>query len=121
MHSKRLFAQRTPATSVLHELQRRAAGSESVFAFQLFPTARNHASEDRSEAGRMARMKAASLTIRTSSRSEMIDVTDQVTDAVRRAGVMDGMAIVYVPHTTAAVTINENADPKEGIRDEPIN
>ena len=49
--------------------------------------------------------------IRTSSRSQMIDVTDHVEAVVRCAKVIDGMAIVYVPHTTAAVTINENADP----------
>ena len=49
--------------------------------------------------------------IRTSSRSEMLDVTDRVQRVVRAAGVSDGYAIVYVPHTTAAVTINENADP----------
>jgi secondary thiamine-phosphate synthase enzyme len=41
----------------------------------------------------------------------MIDVTDRVRDALRTQKVTDGFAIVYVPHTTAAVTINENADP----------
>src|SRR5687768_18610300 len=50
-------------------------------------------------------------TIRTSSRSEMIDVTDRVRRVAGAAQVTDGYAIVYVPHTTAAVTINENADP----------
>ncbi len=50
-------------------------------------------------------------TIRTSKRGEMIDVTDRVQRIVRDAKVSDGYAIVYVPHTTAAVTINENADP----------
>ena len=50
-------------------------------------------------------------TVRTQARSQMIDVTDRVRQLVRRLGVNDGMAIVYVPHTTAAVTINENADP----------
>ncbi|MDB5301956.1 MAG: hypothetical protein JWO87_3619 [Phycisphaerales bacterium] len=52
-----------------------------------------------------------SQTVKTRSRSEMIDVTDRVRQAVAEAGVRDGMAIVYVPHTTAAATINENADP----------
>ena len=50
-------------------------------------------------------------TVRTTTRNEMVDVTDRVREAVRRAGVGDGMVVVYVPHTTAAVTINENADP----------
>ncbi len=40
-----------------------------------------------------------------------IDITDKVRDAVRQSGVFDGMATVYCPHTTAGVTINENADP----------
>lgn len=47
----------------------------------------------------------------TRERSQMIEVTHHVQNAVRQAGVRDGMAIVHVPHTTAAVTINENADP----------
>jgi secondary thiamine-phosphate synthase enzyme len=41
----------------------------------------------------------------------MIDVTDRVQKAVNEKGVQDGVVVVYVPHTTAAVTINENADP----------
>lgn len=41
----------------------------------------------------------------------MIEITPQVRAAVRDRGVRDGTAIVYVPHTTAGVTINENADP----------
>ena len=49
--------------------------------------------------------------VRTYSRNEMIEVTDRVEMIVKAAKVTDGMAIVYVPHTTAAVTINENADP----------
>ncbi len=40
-----------------------------------------------------------------------IDITDKVRDAVRQSGVFDGMATVYCPHTTAGITINENADP----------
>ncbi|HWE96958.1 MAG TPA: secondary thiamine-phosphate synthase enzyme YjbQ [Tepidisphaeraceae bacterium] len=52
-----------------------------------------------------------SLAVKTHSRSEMIDVTDRVRQAVSQAGIADGMVLVYVPHTTAAATINENADP----------
>jgi secondary thiamine-phosphate synthase enzyme len=41
----------------------------------------------------------------------MVEVTDEVQNAIRRKRISDGYVIVYVPHTTAAVTINENADP----------
>jgi secondary thiamine-phosphate synthase enzyme len=47
----------------------------------------------------------------TSSRSELVDITSQVQNVVDDAGVKNGMCYVYVPHTTAAVTINEGADP----------
>ncbi len=43
--------------------------------------------------------------------SEMIEITSEVRNAVRQSGVRDGMVQLFVPHTTAAVTINENADP----------
>jgi len=49
--------------------------------------------------------------VKTSSRCQMIDITEDAQDAVRRSGVSDGICVVYVPHTTAAVTINEGADP----------
>lgn len=49
--------------------------------------------------------------ISTKKRNEMLDITRQVRTAVHKSGVSDGIAFVYVPHTTAAVTINENADP----------
>jgi secondary thiamine-phosphate synthase enzyme len=49
--------------------------------------------------------------IETQSRGQMIEITDRVRRLVTRERVRDGMVIVYVPHTTAAVTINENADP----------
>jgi secondary thiamine-phosphate synthase enzyme len=51
------------------------------------------------------------IAVRSSRREEMIDVTTQVRAAVRRTGVDAGLAIIYCPHTTAAVTIQENADP----------
>ena len=41
----------------------------------------------------------------------MIDVTALVRDAVKESGLTDGIAFCFVPHTTAAITINENADP----------
>jgi secondary thiamine-phosphate synthase enzyme len=49
--------------------------------------------------------------ISTKSRNQMIDITSQVRSFVSQSGVTDGDAIVYCPHTTAAITINENADP----------
>ncbi len=52
-----------------------------------------------------------SFDVRTPSRSAMIDVTANVQEAISDAGVSDGTVTVYVPHTTAGVTINENADP----------
>ena len=50
-------------------------------------------------------------TIATRDRNEIVDITPAVGEAVRKSGVKEGMCVVYVPHTTAAVTINENADP----------
>ena len=49
--------------------------------------------------------------IKTQQRSQMLEITRQVQAAVTEAGVTAGTVIVYVPHTTAGVTINENADP----------
>jgi len=50
-------------------------------------------------------------TVPTRDRSQMIDVTEIVRQEVRARKLTEGMVFVYVPHTTAAVTINENADP----------
>jgi len=47
----------------------------------------------------------------TKSRNQMIDITSQVRSLVGQTGITDGDVIVYCPHTTAAITINENADP----------
>ena len=49
--------------------------------------------------------------VKTTQRNQVVDVTGVVKRLVRQNNVRDGMVIVYVPHTTAAVTINENADP----------
>ena len=49
--------------------------------------------------------------VRTGGRTQLIDITAEVQDAVSRLGVGEGIATVFVPHTTAGVTINENADP----------
>ena len=49
--------------------------------------------------------------VRTAARNEMVEVTDHLREVVKRQRILEGMLVVYVPHTTAAVTINENADP----------
>lgn len=49
--------------------------------------------------------------VRTSRHTQMIDITDEVARVVRESGVREGVCLIFVPHTTAAVTINENADP----------
>src|SRR5215207_3131213 len=59
----------------------------------------------------VAMPKLETETVKTHARSEMIDVTSRVQKLVAKQNITDGYVIVYVPHTTAAVTINENADP----------
>ncbi len=56
-------------------------------------------------------MISEELCIATRKRSEMIAITDRVQDRVTQAGVKSGVVTLFVPHTTAALTINENADP----------
>jgi secondary thiamine-phosphate synthase enzyme len=51
------------------------------------------------------------LSVRTTRRTEMQDVTDQIAAAVRESGNAEGVCYLYVPHTTAGVTINEGYDP----------
>jgi len=51
------------------------------------------------------------LTVKTKHRDQLLAITRDVQRVVGEAGVRSGYAIVYVPHTTAGVTINENADP----------
>jgi secondary thiamine-phosphate synthase enzyme len=51
------------------------------------------------------------LSIRTSSQECLVDITSQVTRAARESGVDAGVVLLYVPHTTCALTIQENADP----------
>jgi secondary thiamine-phosphate synthase enzyme len=60
------------------------------------------------EAG-MARHQEFS--VRTSTHTQMVDITRQVQQVVTDSGIEQGICTVFVPHTTAAVTINENADP----------
>ena len=51
------------------------------------------------------------FTVRTNSRFEIKDITDQVKSLLREGSIKNGICYVFIPHTTAAVTINENADP----------
>ncbi|MGI6034050.1 MAG: secondary thiamine-phosphate synthase enzyme YjbQ [Coriobacteriales bacterium] len=51
------------------------------------------------------------FTVRTSRHTQMIDITRQVEEIVESSGVENGVCTIFTPHTTAAVTINENADP----------
>ena len=56
-------------------------------------------------------MKTTTFDVKTRSRDQMLDITSQVARAVQDSEIDDGTVTVYVPHTTAGVTINENADP----------
>jgi secondary thiamine-phosphate synthase enzyme len=51
------------------------------------------------------------FTVQTKRRNELVDITEPVRDSLRRSGVRDGLGVVYCPHTTAAITINEHCDP----------
>ena len=51
------------------------------------------------------------LVIKTSRHTEFVEITDRVQGVVDDAGVKEGVCICFVPHTTAGITINENADP----------
>ena len=49
--------------------------------------------------------------VRTTKKEELIDITAKVADAIAHMNIANGLCAIYVPHTTAAITINENADP----------
>lgn len=59
------------------------------------------------------------ISIKTHSRSEFVDITQEVDEIVRKSETKEGMCYVYIPHTTAGVMINENADPS--VRKDIIN
>ena len=56
-------------------------------------------------------MKSIKFNVKTTAHTQMLDITREVQNAVTQSGVRDGLCTVFIPHTTAAVTINENADP----------
>lgn len=51
------------------------------------------------------------LTVNSHKQVEMIDITDDVINSILQDDIVEGLAVIYTPHTTAAITINENADP----------
>lgn len=51
------------------------------------------------------------LSVQTNARCEMIDVTDQIREVIRRQGVREGIAYLHISHTTVGLCVNENADP----------
>ena len=59
------------------------------------------------------------LTVKSQARNEFINITSQIENAVKTSGVQKGYCLLYVPHTTAGITVNEGADPsvKEDILD----
>lgn len=59
------------------------------------------------------------INVRTGSRNELVDITEEVQAVVEKTGIKNGVCYLYVPHTTAAITINEGADPS--VKDDIIN
>ena len=51
------------------------------------------------------------INVKSRSRNEMVDITSSIQKEVSKSGVTEGSCLVYVPHTTAGITINEGADP----------
>ncbi len=51
------------------------------------------------------------INVKSKTRNEFIDITETVQEVIKEAGIKDGICCLYVPHTTAAITINEGADP----------
>jgi secondary thiamine-phosphate synthase enzyme len=51
------------------------------------------------------------LSVKTRERTEFIDITSDINKLIQKSGVVQGLCMIFVPHTTAAVTINESADP----------
>ena len=56
-------------------------------------------------------MAFKTISVKTETAQQLVDITKQVRLVVRESGVKSGVCRVFIPHTTAAVTINENADP----------
>jgi secondary thiamine-phosphate synthase enzyme len=52
-----------------------------------------------------------SFFVETNKRNQMLDITDEVQSLISKSGITQGTVIIFCPHTTGAITINENADP----------
>lgn len=52
-----------------------------------------------------------SFFVETNNRNQMLDITDDVQNIISKSGITQGTVIIFCPHTTGAITINENADP----------
>lgn len=61
--------------------------------------------------GEIMKQSLFQFSVKTSSHTQMIDITSSVQKAVTDSGIQEGICVIFIPHTTAAVTINENADP----------
>ncbi|MGB2629671.1 MAG: secondary thiamine-phosphate synthase enzyme YjbQ [Candidatus Omnitrophota bacterium] len=59
----------------------------------------------------MSSKNVSTLRVSSARKVQFIDITSDISDFVRKSGVADGICFIHVPHTTAGVTINENADP----------
>jgi len=55
--------------------------------------------------------KMEKINVKTNSRIELIDITDKIKEAVLKSKIKNGVCFLFCPHTTAGLTINENADP----------
>jgi len=53
----------------------------------------------------------STISVRTREHSELVDITSEVNEEIQKAGLEEGVCCLYVPHTTAGITINEGADP----------
>lgn len=113
----RAIGAREGAILTFREVQSRITGLLEEFGLESFCEGCRWLALCRSaEYRRVARevrlvMKPVELNIKTKQRNEAVDITRSVAQAIMESGVTEGFCIVFVPHTTAAVTINENADP----------
>ena len=64
-----------------------------------------------SETGRNTGSKIIKIDVHTNARVEFKDVTGEIGKAVSKSNIENGICYIFVPHTTAGITINENADP----------
>ena len=51
------------------------------------------------------------INVKTNNSVELIDITGKINEIISKSGIVSGMCLIFTPHTTAAITINENADP----------